>query len=1262
MRKNLFLTCALAFVSFAGVQAQDSWAYTVVTPGGGTEITHEVKGTEVTQHHVVTKAYNLPAATDGLRFTVVETNYSGMQYGGGCFFSLGEFIVRDAEGNSVAYTATSNADHNSGGAGTDGAGLSALNDGNVNNYFHSSWGGTEPGGLHYIELTFEEPIGSFSLEWYARPNHGTDNRPVVSGLTPKGVEFTADMCFAEYQFSVGDKVSALSELSGTDFYTFYVEAVAEFVGAEGDTTRGPGNVYPVLSSGGNATGSNTVAVPQNILQFVPTGNADEYYIYQPLSEVYYANGTADYNGANGWQKGTSNADDAQPVKFTMRNDGQVELSYVVNYEGEDVEIWIGYDMRGNLKTFPAGEKTRLESAATTGDYTGGSFGLPVDFGFQINKANVAAGILEPISLEDIVGASVTALKEDLQEAVDMAQEKYALYYEEFTEGEWCEYGEDVALAEKIAEANDLIASETAAPAALKNLYNEIRLAVVNYLSVKMTIIYIDMLTLLEDESIFSSADALEEGKYPLSSKNILTNGETAYNEYMSAIEGGVMTSITEASNAVAALEDVISSFEATVINKTNLPTIMGEAQGMPGVAEGNNMVWTSPMFLMDEAVNGVRFTFLANVPGNSGGGGMNSGFPMIALGEVKLYDADGDEITLTEENFEASATETNEGFVSSVARLCDGNLGVQGFYHSPWSVGVSERVWIELTFPSEMNAFSIKFFSRDKTTNGGTFSLVPKEIAITRLGETYDPIVFAEDPYNAVLGEQVTSLDQITDDGIYAIRGLLNTNLECTSDSSAVARWYTDNVKFHNTAVKSQIAFFIKSAGEGKYTIQSLATANYWASRIADAEEGEVIPAGDITGNIASTAYPSEAAKLNIVPATVGLPNTFVIYEQAAAEMIEAEVTKVSVAGDTSYDVLDAPYIVYMDWAGSTNLATRPVRGVQPWSGEGLAADLQDAWGDSLHFNKKNGEGQWEIYKLTMDTPNLYWLSNMVNIMDGLGYKAGNDPGCISVESLNTALAAAQKVLEDSVSEATVKDANAATAAANISAALVEVAGAERNPMVAGTYAIVSAYNEYFKKQGVEKAIYEDTDGVIKWGTKPEALTGEYVFRFTKHRYADAYVEAGLIKADEVDLVYELQNVASEKYVGGAEGMSASFASIADEGMAYLVREANGSTFNITNIVNKSWNMHTGGHSAGAGTGGTIVYWSTTDGCSAWYLETIDETKLSIEDLVVEGDDVVSVSYYTVGGAATSAPVKGVNIVKIVYANGAVETKKIVVE
>ena len=52
----------------------------------------------------------------------------------------------------------------------------------------------------------------------------------------------------------------------------------------------------------------------------------------------------------------------------------------------------------------------------------------------------------------------------------------------------------------------------------------------------------------------------------------------------------------------------------------------------------------------------------------------------------------------------------------------------------------------------------------------------------------------------------------------------------------------------------------------------------------------------------------------------------------------------------------------------------------------------------------------------------------------------------------------------------------------------------------------------------------------------------------------------------------------------------------------------------------------------------------------------------SISDLVVEGDEVVSVAYFTPAGAAIPAPAQGINIVVTVYANGVVETKKVLVK
>ena len=95
--------------------------------------------------------------------------------------------------------------------------------------------------------------------------------------------------------------------------------------------------------------------------------------------------------------------------------------------------------------------------------------------------------------------------------------------------------------------------------------------------------------------------------------------------------------------------------------------------------------------------------------------------------------------------------------------------------------------------------------------------------------------------------------------------------------------------------------------------------------------------------------------------------------------------------------------------------------------------------------------------------------------------------------------------------------------------------------------------------------------------------------------------------------------------------------------------------------------VRTGG--GGYGTGGEAHYghvaqWYFLANTAQWKLIPVANTT-SIDDLVVDepmGDEVVSASYYTPAGIATGKPVKGVNIVKIVYANGVIETKKIFVK
>ena len=199
--KRIFLSLIIT-LSFVNIQASNilvseeneaPWAYTISSPNGGRLVITEEYGTIVSQNYVKTKLYTLEKETDGIRFTVLETN-KPQTANGYCYFVLGEFTIFDANGNIVEYTATSNADYNEY-HGPDGDGIPALNDGVLNNFFHSDYSSsTAPDAHHYIELTFDEPVNAFSIEWYGRPNNSNyEFSPTISGITPKGYEFTADM-------------------------------------------------------------------------------------------------------------------------------------------------------------------------------------------------------------------------------------------------------------------------------------------------------------------------------------------------------------------------------------------------------------------------------------------------------------------------------------------------------------------------------------------------------------------------------------------------------------------------------------------------------------------------------------------------------------------------------------------------------------------------------------------------------------------------------------------------------------------------------------------------------------------------------------------------------------------------------------------------------------------------------------------------------------------------------------------------------------
>ena len=302
-----------------------------------------------------------------------------------------------------------------------------------------------------------------------------------------------------------------------------------------------------------------------------------------------------------------------------------------------------------------------------------------------------------------------------------------------------------------------------------------------------------------------------------------------------------------------------------------------------------------------------------------------------------------------------------------------------------------------------------------------------------------------------------------------------------------------------------------------------------------------------------------------------------------------------------------------------------------------------------------------------MDDPYFLWANGIPATLDALGLIVGNDPGCISgdIAGLEAAVESVEAVIEN-------EDKEGAQTAVEAFVANVGLAqDAERvEVMDSYYYAIESAYAEYYKQQGKIKAIYADANG-LSWMDAPAAYNREnaqFVFQFQKYDAETNELGLNVPEGEEDNVFFIYSDLIGEQTGGygyaGTGGGTTQVAMADDFGAAlYVVKPIEANIYTIYAVGSDP--LHTAGHGSGAGSQGTVVNWTGGAGtASSWTLRFVDDAEgtNSVEDLVVEGAEVVSVAYFTPAGAAIQAPVKGVNIVVTVYNNGVIETKKVLVK
>ena len=271
----------------------------------------------------------------------------------------------------------------------------------------------------------------------------------------------------------------------------------------------------------------------------------------------------------------------------------------------------------------------------------------------------------------------------------------------------------------------------------------------------------------------------------------------------------------------------LSATLAFAQNQT-FPFTLTTADGLPeqtSAAANSFSKWVSPTYTFDEPVSSFRLTVThtswQDAYNTSTDGGR--GYIFFTMGEFYLYDAAGNPVELTAENFYGNATEspaTNDGVIGN---LCDGDVSTH--YHTLYSATeeprpIGQEYYLEITLPEPMTSFSFGFAKRSNNAN------IPSEIIVTKGGEDADP--YAE--YGFQLGEKVSTIETgnlyvFADEGV-VFEGL-TTWLATGKDPRYASPAGTDKYYRIRRTPNVDCLFEAIPAGEGEFYLKSYLGGTY---------------------------------------------------------------------------------------------------------------------------------------------------------------------------------------------------------------------------------------------------------------------------------------------------------------------------------------------------------------------------------------------------------------------------------------------------
>lgn len=232
----------------------------------------------------------------------------------------------------------------------------------------------------------------------------------------------------------------------------------------------------------------------------------------------------------------------------------------------------------------------------------------------------------------------------------------------------------------------------------------------------------------------------------------------------------------------------------------------------------------SKVIKLPKATKKLRFRVLSTITRDNGGLIDASGlYPFFTMGEFYLYDADGNQVTLTADNFTTNAQEASTTYgdnQNTVAHLCDGNKAT--CFHSTYSATPNTYHYIEVTLPTAMQSFKFSFDARDNKANVPAMIQVLDDDAIA-VADAEDQVLQAR--------QSLVTLYNSTEYGIgngyqqYTYNGDANVYTSARNVANDVLQKYAVNLTVDevNTAktnlekVATADKFIINTPADGSY-------------------------------------------------------------------------------------------------------------------------------------------------------------------------------------------------------------------------------------------------------------------------------------------------------------------------------------------------------------------------------------------------------------------------------------------------------------